>query len=89
MNAPKAHKVPEAGKGTSIRVDQQLHEDLATLMRCGMNATDAVKHAVSIVAGAYRNAWATPEFPDGKLPTIHTFMMSPPPATETAEEQAA
>ncbi|MEV6420617.1 hypothetical protein [Streptomyces sp. NPDC051662] len=56
---------PLPGKGLSVKVDQELYDDLAVIMSAGktgdtagMTASTAVKHAVSLIAGTYRNAWA-------------------------------
>ncbi|MFD9716706.1 hypothetical protein [Streptomyces sp. NPDC059076] len=74
---------PKPGKGLSVRVDEVLYDDLAAMMRPGMTASDAVKHAVSIVAGAYRNAWAHQVVADGELPHITDCLILPDQACHT------
>ncbi|MFC8824936.1 hypothetical protein ACFT9I_06205 [Streptomyces sp. NPDC057137] len=61
---------PLPGKGLSVRVDDPLHDDLATLMRTGMTASDAVKYAVALTAGLYRDIWSVGLCPDGTNPQI-------------------
>ncbi|MGW7706336.1 hypothetical protein [Streptomyces sp. NPDC054771] len=61
---------PKPGKGLSVRVDDELYDDLVTMMRTGMTASDAVKYAAAIVAGAYRNAWLLGVTLDGSQPHI-------------------
>ncbi|WP_455361985.1 hypothetical protein [Streptomyces sp. SYSU K21746] len=68
---------PAAGARTSVRVDQELSDDLAVMMRTGMTASDALRHAVSIVAGAYRNAWAAGVVPDKVEPRIVACQIAP------------
>lgn len=74
---------PKPGARPSVRVDQQLSDDLAVMMRTGVNVSDAVRHAVSIVAGAYRHAWATGVVPDGVEPHIVDFGVQPYPERPT------
>lgn len=61
---------PLPGKGLSVKVDQELYDDLAVMMRTGMTASAAVKHAVSLIAETYRNAWLLGAVSDGSLPHI-------------------
>jgi hypothetical protein len=68
---------PAAGKVASVRVDQILHEDLAALMACGMTASDAVRHAVDIVAVIYRNAWKLGAYPEHVAPVIVSVDLVP------------
>jgi hypothetical protein len=67
---------PPVGKTLSVKVDAQLYDDLETMLRSGMTVSDAVRTAVSIVAGTYRNAWAMGVIPDGKMPHITTCVAS-------------
>jgi hypothetical protein len=55
-----------------------LRDDLATLTRTGMTDWAAVATAVSIVAGAYRNAWSSGQVPDGVAPVITHCSVIPP-----------
>lgn len=68
---------PKPGKGLSVRMDAELYDDLAVMMRAGMTASDAVKHAVSLVAGTYRNAWAEGAYPEGAEPRITACLVTP------------
>lgn len=72
MSAP-----PDRPKGLSVRYDDELYDDLAVMMRAGMTASDAVKHAVSIVAGAYRNAWDSGHYPEGVMPQVTDCGLAP------------
>lgn len=82
---------PKAGARPTVRVDQEMSDDLAVLMRPGLNVTDAVRHAVSIVADAYRNAWAMGVVPDGVQPRIvgHDVMPSDARPTPSDSPQPA
>lgn len=64
---------PTVGKTASVKVDQQLYDDLTTMLATGMNVSDAVRTAVAIVAGTYRAAWETGRCPDGIRPTITRY----------------
>lgn len=68
---------PEPGKGLSVKVDQQLYDDLAIMMRAGITASGAVKEAVNIIAGTYKNAWAAGVYPDGVLPQVIACQLQP------------
>ncbi|MFG2678307.1 hypothetical protein [Streptomyces sp. NPDC048392] len=68
---------PKPGKALSVKVDPQLYDDLATLMRTGMTLSDAVRQAAAIVASAYRNAWEDGRIPDGMSPQITHVMVRP------------
>ena len=54
----------------SVRVDDGLATDLAVMARAGLSASDAVRIALSIVAGAYEAAWASGAVPEGVQPEI-------------------
>jgi hypothetical protein len=54
----------------SVRMDAQLSDDLAVMARAGLNASDAVRVALGIVAGTYANAWAAGAVPEGVPPDI-------------------
>ena len=68
----------------SVRMDDTLADDLATMARAGLNASDAVRTAVSIVAGAYGHAWDRKVVPEGMQPLITACAVQPydgPPQT--------
>jgi hypothetical protein len=54
----------------SVRMDDGLAADLAVMARAGLSASDAVRIALSVVAGAYEAAWATGAVPEGVQPEI-------------------
>jgi hypothetical protein len=66
-------------------VDQELHDDLAVMMRTGRDASDAIRHAVSLISWAYRNAWAAGVCPEGEEPVITAFQMTPYPPAEQSD----
>ncbi|WP_052744277.1 hypothetical protein [Streptomyces odonnellii] len=75
---------PLPGKGLSVKVDAELYDDLAVIMSAGMTgdgdgmtASMAVKHAVSLVAGTYRNAWSAKVYPPGVEPQIIACQVAP------------
>lgn len=68
---------PSPGKGLSVKVDQELYDDLVVMMSAGMTASAAVKHAVSLIAGTYRNAWAAGVYPPGIEPRITACQATP------------
>lgn len=74
---------PLPGKGLSVKVDQQLYDDLAIMMRAGITVSDAIKEAVNIVAGTYRNAWDMGAYPEGVLPQIIACQVVPYDAGNT------
>lgn len=73
MNAPK--QPPAVGKGANVRVDQQFHDDLATLMRTGMNLSDAIKDAVHALAFGYEYAWGSGKIPEGERFIITDYVV--------------
>lgn len=67
----------------SVRMDADLAADLAVMARAGLNASDAVRVALGIVAGTYANAWAAGVVPEGVRPDIAECVLRPhggPPA---------
>lgn len=82
---------PLPGKGLSVKVDQELYDDLMVMMSAGMTSSDtgmtgavagmtastAVKHAVSLIAGTYRNAWAAGVYPPGVEPQVIACQVAP------------
>jgi hypothetical protein len=75
---------PERPKGLSVRYDAELYDDLAVMMRTGMTASDAVKHAVSLIAGAWRHAWEAGHYPEGVMPQVTDCGLAPYDARMTA-----
>lgn len=53
-----------------MRVDDGLAADLAVMARAGLLASDAVRIALSVVAGAYEAAWSSGAVPEGVQPEI-------------------
>ncbi|MFJ3794964.1 hypothetical protein ACIPSJ_01610 [Streptomyces sp. NPDC090088] len=67
---------PQVGKTASVKVDQQLYDDLETMLATGMNVSDAVRSALAIVAGVYRKVWDAEAVPQGTRPTIERFWIT-------------
>lgn len=67
---------PDIGKALSVKVDAQLYDDLETMLRTGMTVSDAVRTAMLIVAGTYRQAWETERCPDAVRPTITRYWIT-------------
>jgi hypothetical protein len=67
---------PPVGKTITVKVNQELYDDLAVMLRTGMTVTDAVRRAVFHMAEAYHNAWKLGAVPDGKLPIINACLIS-------------
>ncbi|MCA1218679.1 hypothetical protein [Streptomyces sp. 8L] len=74
---------PKPGARPSVRVDQQLSDDLAALMVDGRTVSDAVRQAVAVVAQSYRYAWRTGRVPEGVAPIVGGCYLRCP----TPEEQ--
>lgn len=87
---PQGEDRPDAGRRTgaspghgrrraplSVRMDDRLAADLAAMARAGLNASDAVRAAVSIVADAYRYVWANGVIPEGVQPVITACAVLP------------
>lgn len=66
---------PQPGKALSVKVDEILYDDLASMLQTGMTLSDAVRTAVSIVAGAYRNCWESGRIPEGVMPQVTHCMV--------------
>ncbi|MFS0695115.1 hypothetical protein [Streptomyces nitrosporeus] len=71
--------VPQPGSRPSIRVDAELSDDLAVIMRTGGTTTDAVRAAVAHLAMIYRTAWAHGIVPSGTVPTLAAFQYAERP----------
>lgn len=67
---------PLVGKTLSVKVDQQLYDDLETMLATGMNVSDATRSALHIVAGLYRKVWDAGAVPVGARPTIERFWIT-------------
>ncbi|MBA4865937.1 hypothetical protein H1V43_32250 [Streptomyces sp. PSKA54] len=67
---------PAVGKTITVKVNQELYDDLAVMLRTGMTVTDAVRRAVFHMAEAYHNAWTTGAIPDGKQPIVNACVIS-------------
>ncbi|MFR0354140.1 hypothetical protein [Streptomyces sediminimaris] len=67
---------PAVGKTASVKVDQQLYDDLETMLATGMNVSDAVRSALHIVAGTYRKVWDAGAVPQDQRPTIERFWIT-------------
>lgn len=50
----------------SVRMTDGVADDLATVMRTGMTASDAVRTALRLLADAHRCAWDYQDVPDGQ-----------------------
>ncbi|MGW7195529.1 hypothetical protein [Streptomyces chryseus] len=74
--------VVRPGAGLTVLPDVEFADDLAVLMSCGRTAADAIGHAVSIVAGIYRNAWARGVVLHGQEPCIVDAAVLPQAAGE-------
>ncbi|MYS47556.1 hypothetical protein GTY23_41580 [Streptomyces sp. SID5998] len=79
---------PPVGKTLSVKVDQDLYDDLLTIMSAGMNQSDAVRTAVRLVAGTYRAVWAAGHTPHGIQPIIDAFFIAPYDAGQTTADRA-
>ncbi|MFD3829718.1 hypothetical protein [Streptomyces sp. NPDC058621] len=76
---------PRAGTRQSVRIDDQLADDLAVMMTTGCDLSAAVRTAVSIVATMYRTAWHHQTVPVGTAPTLAAFrFVEGPPAAGPA-----
>ena len=78
---------PEAGKVASVRVDEDFREDLAVLLEACPTVTDAVRHAVSLIASGYRYAWEHGVTPRGEHPNIVGLEIIPTPVSEGEPER--
>lgn len=71
IDAPYSHP-PAVGKSASVRVDEELHADLAVLMQCGVTTSDAIRAAVGLLASIHRAAWDIGGYPEGVSPVIES-----------------
>lgn len=72
---------PKPGSRPSVRVDQELSDNLTTMMRVtGLTLSDAVRHAIAFMADAYATAWAQGVVPEGVEPRILAFQIARHPA---------
>lgn len=71
MAAPDpTRRPPDVGKNVPVRVTPDMYDDLATLMRNGTNASDAIRAAVRHLAFAYRRTWLHGTVPVDQDPAI-------------------
>lgn len=61
----------------TVRRDDMLDEDLATLARAGITTSEAVRRAVEILADIHRNAWHMGLVPDGAPVEIDSANIAP------------
>ena len=73
----QSEDAPTPPSSLVIELDGQLRRDLATMTRTGLDSWEAVATAVSIVAGTYRNAWASGRVPVGVAPRILSCNVAP------------
>ncbi|WP_406337006.1 hypothetical protein OG814_11765 [Streptomyces zaomyceticus] len=76
---------PKAGTRPSVRVDDQLADDLAVVMRTGANLSDAIRLCVRQVADMYRTAWAEDVVPVGTAPVLLAYQLGKAPAPAPAQ----
>lgn len=63
----------------TVPLDAALRRDLAAMASIGLSPADAVRRALSIVAGTYETAWAMGAVPYGIEPEIIESRIQPPP----------
>lgn len=68
---------PAVGKNASVRIDQELYDALAILMRTGDTLSEAVRLAARFTAHGYTHAWARGAIPDGKAPHYMRMEVKP------------
>ncbi|WP_079405460.1 hypothetical protein [Streptomyces sp. 3211] len=61
----------------SVRRDQGLDDALAVLTSTGMNASDAVRLAVTFLAHGYSDMWAKGHYPKGVRPQHMALRVRP------------
>ncbi|MDJ0463060.1 hypothetical protein [Streptomyces sp. H27-C3] len=59
----------KAPKHLSVRMNEQMTTDLATLAEAGLDATNATRIALAWLAHCYRFAWQLGHYPRGMIPT--------------------
>lgn len=67
------------GRTLSVKIDDALREDLATLLATGTTASDAVRAAVRLAAGIHRTAWANRVCPPGQTPVVTSYTLQRAP----------
>ncbi|MBT2400771.1 hypothetical protein [Streptomyces sp. ISL-100] len=73
---------PAAGARLTVRVDADLSDDLAVLLRTGCTTSDAVRLAVAFLAHGYRWAWESGHYPDGVAPERMAMKVPPHPGSD-------
>ncbi|MFB8415430.1 hypothetical protein ACFC63_07935 [Streptomyces albidoflavus] len=69
---------PAAGDRPSLRIDNELAADLATLMRVHPTFAEAVRQAVGQLATTYRTAWAHQVCPADTAPVLLAYQLEDP-----------
>lgn len=69
---------PAAGDRPSLRIDDDLAADLATIMRVHPTFTEAVRQAVGQLATTYRTAWAHQVCPPDAAPVLLAYQLEDP-----------
>ncbi|MFD8948980.1 hypothetical protein ACFV0B_09025 [Streptomyces xanthophaeus] len=64
-------------RNLSVRRDQDLDEALAVLTSTGMNASDAVRLAVTFLAHGYADIWENGYYPKGVRPQQMALRVKP------------
>ena len=54
----------------TVRVDEELADDLAILKEAGLTTTEAIRQAASLLADTYREAWDYGDVTRGVRPEI-------------------
>ncbi|MFC8925236.1 hypothetical protein ACFT43_05050 [Streptomyces albidoflavus] len=69
---------PVIGDRPSLRIDDDLAADLATLMRVHPTFAEAVRQAVGQLATTYRTAWAHQVCPTDTAPVLLAYQLEDP-----------
>lgn len=67
---PATNTPPPVGRNVPVRLTQDFHDDLTTLMANGRTATDVIREAVRHMADAYRCAHDYGDMPHDQDPRI-------------------
>ena len=67
---------PDVGKNVGVKVDQQLYDELTTLMRTGATVSEAIKWAVELGARLCEQAWKH-GYPRGVAPVVISYTLAP------------
>lgn len=82
-----SHTPPPVGRQASVRVDQEMHDNLELIMRSGLNVSEALREAVATAADVYDHAWTYGGYPEGAPPVVSdvVFMAYVPPGEEPSD----